>query len=56
MHYSELMKSCESCNITVTQLEADAVESATKSKTQSRLWFTMRVSRVDASQDPCGYK
>ena len=50
MQYSELMKSCESCNITVTQLEADAVESATKSQTQSRLWFNMRTGRITASR------
>ena len=30
MQYSELMKRCEHCNITVTQLEAESVELATK--------------------------
>ena len=52
MQYSELVKICERYNITstVTQLEADAVESATKSQTQSQLWFTMRVGRITASR------
>ena len=51
MQYSELVKICERCNITstVTQLEADAVESAIKSQTQSQLWFTMRTGRITAS-------
>ena len=49
MNYGELLKVCESCNISVSQQQAEAVELNTKSQSKSPLWFSMRTGRITAS-------
>ena len=49
MNYGELLKVCETCDVGVSQQEAEAVELNTKSQSKSPLWFSMRTGRITGS-------
>ena len=50
MNYSELLKVCETCDVSVSQQQAKAVELNTKSQSKSPLWSSMRTGRITASR------
>ena len=50
MNYGELLKVCETCDVNVSQQQAEAVELNTKSQSKSPLWFNMRTGRIKASR------
>ena len=50
MEYHRLIKVCESTEINITDEMAVAVESATRSQSNSKLWFRYRAGRVTASR------
>ena len=50
MNYGELLKVCETCDISVSQQQAEVVELNTKSQSKSSLWFNMRTGRITASR------
>ena len=50
LNYGELLKVCETCDISVSQEQAKAVEFNTKSQSKSPLWFSMRTGRITASR------
>ena len=49
-NYVELLKVCDSCDISVSQSQVEAAEFNTKSQSMSRLWFSMRAGRITASR------
>ena len=48
MSYGELLKVCETCDVSVSQQQAKAMELNTKSQSKSPLWFNMRTGRITA--------
>ena len=50
LSYPKLLQVCESLNIQLTGEMAQSVEKATRSQTNSKLWFTYCVGRVTASR------
>ena len=49
MNYGELLKVCETCDISISQQQAKAVELNTKSQSMWPLWFDIRTGRITAS-------
>ena len=49
MNYGELLKACKLCTISVSEKEAKVVESKTRLKSKSPLWFKMKTGRIIAS-------
>ena len=50
LDYHELLKVCESVSVEVTEEMAKLVEKATRSQSQSKLWFKYRAERIIASR------
>ena len=50
LKYHDLLKVCESLQITVSQSMAEAVEAQTQSQHKSKLWFKYRAGRVTTSR------
>ena len=50
LDYHELLKVCESASVEVTEEMAKLVEKATRSQSQSKLWFKYRAGRITASR------
>ena len=49
-NYSELLKTCESIKIEVTEEQAVTVEHATKAQSNDKAWFRFRAGRITASK------
>ena len=50
LDYHELLKTCESASVEITEEMAKVVEKATRSQSQSKLWFKYRAGRITASR------
>ena len=50
LDYHELLKVCESASVEITAEMAKLVEKATRSQSQSKLWFKYRAGRITASR------
>ena len=52
LSYNDLLERCESAftSIKVTEAQAKHIESATRDRAQSTLWFRYRAGRVTASR------
>ena len=50
LDYHELLKVCESASVEITEEMAELIEKATRSQSQSKLWFKYRAGRITASR------